>query len=50
MKQKKNIGIANLLAEVAKVSVKASANTTCLFCLHQPKQPKNINRFVKKHF
>ena len=43
--KEKNI-VANVLKKVAQKSVKAAANSRCMYCLHQPKQPKGIKEFL----
>ena len=41
--QKKNIA-ATILGKVALNSAKAAADSRCMYCLHQPKQPAGIKK------
>lgn len=41
----KNLAIA--LEKIARYSAKIVANRRCVYCLHQPKQPKGIKSFMK---
>lgn len=43
---KKNI-TATILEKVARNSVKAAADSRCMYCLHQPKQPIGIKKIFK---
>ena len=43
---KKNI-TATILEKVARNSVKAAADSRCMYCLHQPKQPTGIKKFSR---
>lgn len=43
---KKNI-TATILEKVARNSVKAAADSRCMYCLHQPKQPTGIKKIFK---
>lgn len=43
---KKNI-TATILEKVARNSVKAAADSRCMYCLHQPKSPTGIKQFLK---
>lgn len=36
---------ATILEKVARNSVKAVADSRCMYCLHQPKQPIGIKKF-----
>lgn len=45
--RKKNI-TATILAKVARNSVKAAADSRCMYCLHQPKQPTGLRKFCKQ--
>jgi cyclic lactone autoinducer peptide len=38
---------AVILGKVALGSVKAAADSRCMYCLHQPKQPTGIKKFCK---
>ncbi len=40
---KKNI-TAKLLEKVARGSAKVAVNSRCMYCLHQPKQPKSMKK------
>ena len=44
--KKKNI-TATILEKVARNSVKAAADSRCMYCLHQPKQPTGIKKFCR---
>lgn len=44
--KKKNIA-ATILGKVALNSAKAAADSRCMYCLHQPKQPTGIKRLFK---
>lgn len=44
--KKKNITAA-ILGKVALNSAKAAADSRCMYCLHQPKQPARIKKFCK---
>ena len=44
---KKNI-TATILEKVARNSVKAAADSRCMYCLHQPKSPTGIKQFLKQ--
>ena len=39
--------MAIILEKVARNSVKVAADSRCMYCLHQPKQPKGIEKFRK---
>ena len=41
------IVMAIILEKVARNSVKVAADSRCMYCLHQPKQPKGIEKFRK---
>ena len=41
--KKKNIA-ATILGKVALNSAKAAADSRCMYCLHQPKQPAGIKK------
>lgn len=41
--KRKNI-VAMVLGKVALNSAKAAADSRCMYCLHQPKQPKEIKK------
>ena len=43
---KKNI-TGTILEKVARNSVKAVADSRCMYCLHQPKQPTGMKKFSK---
>jgi cyclic lactone autoinducer peptide len=43
---KKNI-TATILEKVARNSVKAAADSRCMYCLHQPKQPAGIKKISR---
>lgn len=43
---KKNI-TATILEKVARNSVKAAAESRCMYCLHQPKQPTQIKKLSR---
>ncbi len=43
---KKNI-TATILGKVALNSAKAAADSRCMYCLHQPKQPTGIKKFSR---
>ena len=45
---KKQVNVlATVLEKVARNSVKAAADSRCMYVLHQPKQPKGIKEFRK---
>lgn len=44
--KKKNI-TAIILEKVARSSVKVAADSRCMYCLHQPKQPTGIKSFSR---
>lgn len=44
--KEKNI-TAKILEKVARSSVKAAADSRCMYCLHQPKQPAGIKKLFK---
>lgn len=44
--KKKNFA-AKVLEKVARNSVKAAADSRCMYCLHQPKQPAGIKNLSK---
>lgn len=46
VQKKKNITAA-ILEKVAQNSVKVAADSRCMYCLHQPKQPAGIKKFLK---
>lgn len=39
--------IATSLSFVAKTMLSSAANSRCMFCFHQPKQPKDLKNFRK---
>lgn len=39
--------LAIILEKVARNSVKAAADSRCMYCLHQPKQPTGMKKFSK---
>ena len=39
--EKRNV-MAIILEKVARNSVKVAADSRCMYCLHQPKQPKGM--------
>lgn len=43
---KKNI-TATILEKVARNSVKVAADSRCMYCLHQPKQPTGIKKLSR---
>ena len=43
---KKNL-TAKILEKVARGSVKVAADSRCMYCLHQPKQPADIKKFSR---
>lgn len=43
--KKKNIA-ATILGKVAFNSAKAAADSRCMYCLHQPKQPTGIKKMI----
>lgn len=45
--RKKNI-TATILEKVARNSVKAAADSRCMYCLHQPKQPTGMKKLFDK--
>lgn len=44
--KKKNI-VAIILEKVALNSAKAAADSRCMYCLHQPKQPTGLKKFSR---
>ncbi|MFG6324501.1 MAG: cyclic lactone autoinducer peptide [Lachnospiraceae bacterium] len=44
--KKKNI-VATILGKVALNSAKAAADSRCMYCLHQPKQPAGMKKFSR---
>lgn len=44
---RKNNITATILEKVARNSVKAAADSRCMYCLHQPKQPTGIKKFFR---
>lgn len=44
--KKKNIA-ATILGKVALNSAKAAADSRCMYCLHQPKQPAGIKKLFR---
>jgi cyclic lactone autoinducer peptide len=44
--KKKSI-TAEILGKVALSSAKVAADSRCMYCLHQPKQPAGIKKFCK---
>ena len=44
--KKKNIA-ATILGKVALNSAKAAADSRCMYCLHQPKQPAGIKKLSR---
>lgn len=48
MKKDLNSALLKKVSTIALNTLKLSANSTCAFAAHQPKQPKNINQFKKK--
>ena len=44
--KKKNI-TATILEKVARNSVKVAADSRCMYCLHQPKQPTGIKKLSR---
>lgn len=44
---KKNF-TASLLEKAARGSAKVAANSRCMYCLHQPKQPRRIKNLFSK--
>lgn len=44
--KKKNI-VATIMGKVALNSVKAAADSRCMYCLHQPKQPTGIKKLSR---
>ncbi|MEY8425697.1 cyclic lactone autoinducer peptide [Lachnospiraceae bacterium 38-14] len=45
-KKKKNI-VATILGKVAFNSANAVANSRCMYCLHQPKQPTGMKKLSR---
>lgn len=45
MTKQRNI-VAIALEKIARNSIKAASNSRCVYCLHQPKQPKGVKQFV----
>jgi cyclic lactone autoinducer peptide len=44
--KKKSIAAA-ILGKVALSSAKVAADSRCMYCFHQPKQPAEIKKFCK---
>ncbi|MDE7424901.1 MAG: cyclic lactone autoinducer peptide [Lachnospiraceae bacterium] len=44
--KKKNI-TATILGKVALSSAKAAADSRCMYCLHQPKQPTGMKKIFR---
>lgn len=44
--KKKNIA-ATILGKVALNTARAAADSRCMYCLHQPKQPTGMKKFSK---
>ena len=44
---KKNVIIAKIMEKVARTSIRVAADSRCMYCLHQPKQPSGIKDFSK---
>lgn len=44
--KKKNIA-ATILGKVALNSAKAAADSRCMYCLHQPKQPTGMKKLSR---
>lgn len=44
--KRKNVTVA-ILEKIARNSVKIAADSRCVYCLHQPKQPSGIKQFLK---
>lgn len=44
--KKKNI-VATILGKVALNSAKVAADSRCMFCLYQPKQPTGMKKFFR---
>ena len=44
--KKKNI-VATILGKVALNSAKAAADSRCMYCLHQPKQPTGMKKLFR---
>ncbi len=44
--KKKNIA-ATILGKVAFNSAKAAADSRCMYCLHQPKQPTELKKLSR---
>lgn len=47
MEKKQNNKAAVILEKVARKSVKMSADSRCMYILHQPKQPAGMKEFTK---
>lgn len=45
-RKKKNI-VAEILGKVALNSAKVAADSRCMYCLHQPKQPAGMKKLFK---
>lgn len=45
--QKKEDLFANILKNIAKNSLKLAANSRCMYCLHQPKQPLDLRKKIE---
>lgn len=39
--------IATSLSFVAKSMLSSAANSRCMFCFHQPKQPRDLKKYRK---
>ncbi len=39
--------LAAILEKIARNSAKVASECRCVYCLHQPKQPKEIKKFFK---
>ena len=44
--KKKNVA-ATILGKVALNSAKAAADSRCMYCLHQPKQPEGMKKLFR---
>lgn len=44
--KRKNI-VATIMGKVALNSAKAAADSRCMYCLHQPKQPAGIKKLSR---
>lgn len=47
MVKRGNILVARVMENIARKSVKMATESRCMYVLHQPKQPKDIKKFVK---